>query len=101
MHVDVCRTCLLWREDQPSAIQLIKDVPREPAPPEVRDEVLDRIDLLWSQLGPPDWSASVAAGEPMAVAARDGTDEVAPLAAEGTSEEIDAREAAHETLEPE
>src|ERR1700704_1743222 len=45
LHVDVCRTCLLWREHQPSAIQLIKDVPAEPAPPEVREEIVDRVDL--------------------------------------------------------
>lgn len=63
LHVDVCRTCLLWREHQPSAIQLIKDVPGEPAPPEVREEIVDRVDLLWAQLGPPDWSASIAVGE--------------------------------------
>lgn len=62
MHVDVCRTCLLWRENQPSAIQLIREVPREPAPPEVRDEVLDRVDLLWAELGPPDWRASIEVG---------------------------------------
>ena len=68
LHVDVCRTCLLWREHQPSAIQLIKEVPREPAPPEVREEILDRVDLLWAQLGPPDWTASIAVGtQPVAL----------------------------------
>lgn len=96
LHVDVCRTCLLWREDQPSAIQLIKEVPREPAPPEVRDEVLDRIDLLWSELGPPDWSASVAPGEPMAVATSDEIAEVGALPSEETSEQIGESEAVRE-----
>src|SRR5438477_201134 len=62
-HVDVCRTCALWREGQPSAIRLIGEVPAEPAPPEVRDEVLDRVDLLWSVLGPPEWTAAVL-GQP-------------------------------------
>jgi DNA-directed RNA polymerase specialized sigma24 family protein len=87
LHVDVCRTCLLWREDQPSAIQLIKDVPSEPAPLEVRDEVLDRIDLLWSQLGPPDWSAWVAAGEQPTGAAAEVA-ETTELPAEEATEEI-------------
>src|SRR3989440_455375 len=58
-HVDVCRTCSLWREGQPNAIRLIGEVPAEPAPPEVRDEVLDRVDLLWSVLGPPELTAAV------------------------------------------
>src|SRR2546430_2339168 len=63
-HVDVCRTCSLWREDQPNAIRLISEVPAEPAPPEVRDEVLDRVDLLWSVLGPPEWTAAVLGQSP-------------------------------------
>jgi DNA-directed RNA polymerase specialized sigma24 family protein len=63
-HVDVCRTCSLWREDQPNAIRLIGEVPAEPAPPEVRDEVLDRVDLLWSVLGPPEWTAAVLGQSP-------------------------------------
>ncbi|HEV3134193.1 MAG TPA: sigma-70 family RNA polymerase sigma factor [Acidimicrobiia bacterium] len=63
-HVDVCRTCSLWREDQPNAIELIGEVPAEPAPPEVRDEVLDRVDLLWSVLGPPEWTAAVLGQSP-------------------------------------
>jgi DNA-directed RNA polymerase specialized sigma24 family protein len=58
-HVDVCKTCSPLRDDQPSTIQLIGEVPAEPAPPEVRDEVLDRVDLLWSMLGPPEWTAAV------------------------------------------
>jgi DNA-directed RNA polymerase specialized sigma24 family protein len=62
-HVDVCRTCSPWRQDQPNAIELIGEVPAEPAPPEVRDEVLDRVDLLWSVLGPPEWTAAVL-GQP-------------------------------------
>src|SRR5436190_3703486 len=67
-HVDVCRTCSLWREDQPNAIRLIGQVPAEPAPPEVRDEVLDRVDLLWSVLGPPEWTAAVLGQNPPAIA---------------------------------
>jgi hypothetical protein len=67
-HVDVCRTCSLWREDQPNAIELIGEVPAEPAPPEVRDEVLDRVDLLWSVLGPPEWTAAVLGQNPPAIA---------------------------------
>jgi DNA-directed RNA polymerase specialized sigma24 family protein len=89
LHVDVCRTCLLWREDQPSAVQLIRDVPIEPAPPEVRDEILDRIDLLWSQMGPPDWSAAVATGRPMALAPTEGLDEAADFPVEEPTDEID------------
>ena len=58
-HVDVCRTCSPLRVEQPKAIPLIAAVPAEPAPPEVRDEVLDRVDLLWSVLGPPEWTAAV------------------------------------------
>jgi DNA-directed RNA polymerase specialized sigma24 family protein len=94
-HVDVCRTCLLWREDQPSAMQLIKDVPSEPVPPEVRDEVLDRIDLLWSQLGPPDWSAMVVEGkQPTGVSAEilaETTGLPPPEATEATDETPDLR----------
>jgi DNA-directed RNA polymerase specialized sigma24 family protein len=67
-HVDVCRKCSLWREDQPSPLRLIAEVPAEPAPPEVRDEVLDRVDLLWSVLGPPEWTAAVLGQNPPAVA---------------------------------
>ena len=67
-HVDVCRTCSLWRDDQPNAIELIGEVPAEPAPPEVRDEVLDRVDLLWSVLGPPEWTAAVLGQSPPAIA---------------------------------
>jgi DNA-directed RNA polymerase specialized sigma24 family protein len=89
LHVDVCRTCLLWREDQPSALQLIKEVPSEQAPPEVREEVLDRIDLLWSQLGPPDWNVSVATGKPMAVAPSDEPVATAPVAADAADGAID------------
>ena len=44
-------------------MRLIGEVPAEPAPPEVRDEVLDRVDLLWSVLGPPEWTAAVL-GQP-------------------------------------
>ncbi|HKA93282.1 MAG TPA: sigma-70 family RNA polymerase sigma factor [Acidimicrobiia bacterium] len=58
-HVDMCGTCAPLRQDQPNAIRLIAEVPAEPAPPEVRDEVLDRVDLLWSVLGPPEWTAAV------------------------------------------
>jgi hypothetical protein len=45
-------------------MELIGDVPAEPAPPEVRDEVLDRVDLLWSMLGPPEWTAAVLGQSP-------------------------------------
>ncbi|HYV58488.1 MAG TPA: sigma-70 family RNA polymerase sigma factor [Acidimicrobiia bacterium] len=62
-HVDVCRTCSPLRAEQPKGIRLIAEVPAEPVPPEVRDEVLDRVDLLWSALGPPEWTAAVL-GEP-------------------------------------
>jgi DNA-directed RNA polymerase specialized sigma24 family protein len=89
LHVDVCRTCLLWREDQPSALQLIKEVPSEQAPPEVREEVLDRIDLLWSQLGPPDWSASVATGKSMVVPAGDEPTDAAPVPSDPADATID------------
>ncbi|HYU38621.1 MAG TPA: sigma-70 family RNA polymerase sigma factor [Acidimicrobiia bacterium] len=89
-HVDVCRTCLLWREDQPSAIQLIKDVPSEPAPLEVRDEVLDRIDLLWSQLGPPDWSAMVVEGKQPTGVAREVLAETTELPPEESTEATEA-----------
>jgi DNA-directed RNA polymerase specialized sigma24 family protein len=89
-HVDVCRTCLLWREDQPSAIQLIKDVPSEPAPVEVRDEVLDRIDLLWSQLGPPDWSAMVVEGKQPTGVAREVLAETTELPPEESTEATEA-----------
>ncbi len=67
-HVDTCRKCSLWREDQPNAMRLIGEVPAEPAPPEVRDEVLDRVDLLWSVLGPPEWTAAVLGQSPPDVA---------------------------------
>ena len=58
-HVDTCRKCSFWREDQPNPMRLIGEVPAEPAPAELRDEVLDRVDLLWSVLGPPAWTAAV------------------------------------------
>ena len=67
-HVDTCRKCSLWREDQPKPMRLIGEVPAEPAPPEVRDEVLDRVDLLWSVLGPPEWTAAVLGQSPPDVA---------------------------------
>jgi hypothetical protein len=59
IHVDTCRTCVRRRDDQPNPIRLIAEVPAEPAPPELRVEVLDRVDLLWSVLGPPEWKAAV------------------------------------------
>jgi hypothetical protein len=93
-HVDVCRICSPLREEQPSAIRLIAEVPAEPAPPEVRDEVLDRVDLLWSVLGPPEWTATVL-GQPApdlpdgsSEDATGGGGEPAPAAAE--SEPLDA-----------
>jgi pyruvate/2-oxoglutarate dehydrogenase complex dihydrolipoamide acyltransferase (E2) component len=67
-HVDTCRKCSFWREDQPKPMPLIGEVPAEPAPPEVRDEVLERVDLLWSVLGPPEWTAAVLGQSPPAVA---------------------------------
>jgi DNA-directed RNA polymerase specialized sigma24 family protein len=100
LHVDVCRTCLLWREDQPSAVQLIKEVPIEPAPPEVRDEILDRIDLLWAQLGPPDWTVAVTTGRPVALAPSEGLDEVADVPVEEAAEEVDATAVSIEEPEP-
>jgi DNA-directed RNA polymerase specialized sigma24 family protein len=101
LHVDVCRKCLLWREDQPSAVELISEVPSEPAPLEVRDEVLDRVDLLWSQLGPSDWAASVAAGNPPAHETSEETAASAVLPPETTSEEIGESAALREKPEPE
>jgi DNA-directed RNA polymerase specialized sigma24 family protein len=77
LHVDVCRKCLLWREEQPNPLQLIAEVPAEPAPPEVRDEVLDRVDLLWSALGPPEWTAAVLGQAPPAATPAPATDEPA------------------------
>ena len=74
LHVDVCRSCLLWREDQPNTIELIAGIPAEPAPPEVRAEVLDRVDLLWSALGPPEWTATVLGSVPTVPAAEDATE---------------------------
>jgi DNA-directed RNA polymerase specialized sigma24 family protein len=67
-HVGVCQKCSLWREDQPTPLQLVAEMPAEPAPPEIRDEVLDRVDLLWSVLGPPEWTAAVLGQTPPAVA---------------------------------
>ncbi|MFL6244067.1 MAG: RNA polymerase sigma factor [Acidimicrobiia bacterium] len=67
-HVDTCQKCSFWREDQPKPMLLIGEVPAEPAPPEVRDEVLDRVDLLWSVLGPPEWTAAVLGQSPPDVA---------------------------------
>lgn len=87
-HVGVCRTCLLWREDQPDPIELISGIPAEPAPPEVRAEVLDRVDLLWSALGPPEWTAAVL-GE---VPPPDATAETAGTAT-GDDAEADAFDA--------
>jgi DNA-directed RNA polymerase specialized sigma24 family protein len=109
LHVDVCRTCLLWREHQPSAIQLIKDVPREPAPPEVREEILDRVDLLWAQLGPPDWRASIADGGQPADLTTDDVVEPPSLLPDDTVEASvetavlgeDTRREAHEQTEAE
>ena len=75
-HVDTCRKCSFWREDQPKPMRLIGEVPAEPAPPEVRDEVLDRVDLLWSVLGPPEWTAAVL-GQPPPDVATDGSDTTA------------------------
>jgi DNA-directed RNA polymerase specialized sigma24 family protein len=100
LHVDVCRTCLLWREDQPSAVQLVKRVPIEPAPPELRDEILDRIDLLWSELGPPNWSASVETGKPMALAPTGGVDETAEFSVEEVAGQVDDATAPIEEAEP-
>jgi DNA-directed RNA polymerase specialized sigma24 family protein len=91
LHVDVCRTCLLWREHQPSAIQLIKDVPREPAPPEVREEILDRVDLLWAELGPPDWTASIAVGaQPVAMTTEDVAEPAALPPDDVTEQRVEA-----------
>jgi DNA-directed RNA polymerase specialized sigma24 family protein len=94
-HVDRCRKCTFWREEQPKPMLLIGEVPAEPAPPEVRDEVLDRVDLLWSMLGPPEWTASVLGQSPPAVptgtsaapdttAATSDTDAAAPEPTEST-----------------
>jgi DNA-directed RNA polymerase specialized sigma24 family protein len=74
-HVDTCRKCSFWREDQPNPMRLIGEVPAESAPPEVRAEVLDRVDLLWSLLGPPEWTAAVLGQSPPDVAA-DATDTI-------------------------
>ncbi len=74
-HVDRCRKCTFWREEQPKPMLLIGEVPAEPAPPEVRDEVLDRVDLLWSMLGPPEWTASVLGQSPPDVATETSADD--------------------------
>jgi hypothetical protein len=87
-HVDVCRVCSPLREGQPDAIGLIAEVPAEPAPPEVRDEVLDRVDLLWSMLGPPEWTAAVL-GQPapdLPDGAPEGAGEPAPAEAAVTDD---------------
>lgn len=102
-HVDVCRTCSPLRAEQPNGIRLIAEVPAEPAPPEVRDEVLDRVDLLWSVLGPPEWTAAVL-GEPTPdlpdVAAKETTEGTAEATAEAgepaTPVEATPAPAAHE-----
>jgi Sigma-70 region 2 len=86
IHVDACRTCVRRRDDQPNPIRLIAEVPAEPAPPELRVEVLDRVDLLWSVLGPPEWKAAVLG---QAVAAEVSSDE----ATEHAGEAADAGEA--------
>ena len=88
-HVDVCKTCSFWREGQPSPLRLIAEVPAEPAPPEVRDEVLDRVDLLWSVLGPPEWTAAVLGQSPPAIAPRTTTTatDAPAAAASGTADE--------------
>ena len=90
VHVDGCRICSPLRAEQPSAIRLIAEVPAEPAPREVRDEVIDRVDLLWSMLGPPEWTAAVL-GEPAPElpddATRGGTDEAAVATPEAATPE--------------
>ena len=105
MHVDVCRTCLLWRENQPSAIQLIREVPRESAPPEVRDEILDRVDLLWAELGPPDWRASIeVGGQPADLPAVDVTEPPPPPPPPEPADTVavgDASAGPHEDVQPE
>ena len=104
-HVDVCRICSPLREEQPSAIRLIAEVPAEPAPPEVRDEVLDRVDLLWSALGPPEWTAAVL-GTPAPVLpdratedATAGAAEPAPAAAGSEPRDAAAEAGADDTVE--
>jgi hypothetical protein len=93
-HVDTCRKCSFWREDQPKPMQLIGEVPAEPAPPEVRDEVLDRVDLLWSVLGPPEWTAAVLGQTPPEVATdTSATSDATPAAS-------DTAVAAPESSEP-
>src|SRR6266540_4188045 len=92
LHVDVCRSCLLWREDQPNTIELIAGVPAEPAPPEVRAEVLDRVDLLWSALGPPEWTATVLGSVPTVPATEDAT-EASLSADDAEAEAFDPAEA--------
>jgi hypothetical protein len=93
-HVDTCRKCSFWREDQPKPMRLIGEVPAEPAPPEVRDEVLDRVDLLWSLLGPPEWTATVLGQSPPEVA----TDTSAT--SDATAASSDTAVAAPESSEP-
>jgi hypothetical protein len=104
-HVDVCRICSPLREEQPSAIRLLAEVPAEPAPPEVRDEVLDRVDLLWSVLGPPEWTAAVL-GRPAldlpdspSEDATEGGGEPTPAAAESEPHDAPAEAAADETVD--
>lgn len=98
-HVDVCRTCSLWRDDQPNAIRLIGEVPAEPAPPEVRDEVLDRVDLLWSVLGPPEWTAAVLGESPPEVPT-DTTGDATPPTADATPPPTRVPDDAGEPTEP-
>src|SRR5262249_56946277 len=88
--VGVGRPCAPLRREQPGAIPPIAAVPAEPAPPEVRDEVLDRVDLLWSVLGPPEWTAAVL-GHPepaLSDGAKVRVSDAAPAAA--TPDELDA-----------
>jgi DNA-directed RNA polymerase specialized sigma24 family protein len=99
-HVDVCRTCSLWREDQPNAIELIGEVPAEPAPPEVRDEVLDRVDLLWSVLGPPEWTAAVLGQSPPAIAPVAPGDLTPPPTGDPTPPPTAVRDDAGEPTDP-
>jgi hypothetical protein len=90
-HVDVCRTCSPLRACQPDALRLIAEVPAERVPPEVRDEVVDRVDLLWSMLGPPEWTASVL-GQPapdLPDGAFEDTGEPAPAEAGATADAAD------------
>ncbi len=92
LHVEVCRTCSFWREDQPDTIELIAGIPAEPAPPEVRAEVLDRVDLLWSALGTPEWTAAVL-GEVPPLGTTEDVTEAAPTADDAEAEAFDPAQA--------